>query len=305
MKFKPFKNIWIKILALLVGCVLWLHVATEQEFEHTFKYPLLVEGLPNEYVLGAPLPDSVEVLLKGRGKDLIKLLFSDGEVAIDASGFKYSERYIEPSHLNLRIPEIDYEFLGYVKKDHIRLVIDRYTDKPVPVKSGLVLEPASGYAALEAKIQFDPPRVVVGGPENLVRTVENVYTVPETLKGLNKSTTHTVSINQESNLISYTPTSLSAYIEVEPLRQVTFEDIVVTVKSGKLRSNERLIPETISITFTGTEEQIEALKREKIQVFVDYVDVRTQGGQIRPIVVHPPSVNVVSLNPEYFTIQEK
>ena len=156
----------------------------------------------------------------------------------------------------------------------------------------------------DEKIRFDPPQVVIGGPENLVRTVENVYTVTETLKGLNQTTTHTVTIERESNLVSYTPITLSASIVVEPLRQATFEDIVVTVKSGKLRSNERLIPETINITFTGTEEQIEALKREKIQVFVDYVDVRTQGRQIRPIVIHPPNVNVVSLNPEYFTIQE-
>ncbi len=305
MKFHPLKNIVIKILAVLVACVLWLHVATEQEYEHTFTYPLKVEGLPDEYVIGSPLPDSIGVKLKGRGKDLIKLLFTDGEAVIDASGFKYSERFLEPGNIELHLPEVEYEFLGYTREEHIRLLIDRYANREVPVKSGLCLIPADGYAALEENIRFDPANVVLGGPENLVRSMECVYTTQETLRDLNSSTTVIVPIQRENELLTYTPEEISASINVEPLQQVRFDDIPVTIKGGKPRSGERLTPETIDLTFAGTQGQIDSLRREKVQVFVDYIDVRTQGKRVRPIVVHPLGVNVVSMNPEYFTFEEE
>jgi hypothetical protein len=305
MRFRPFQNIWIKILSLIVACVLWLHVATEQQYEHTFVYPLRVEGLPSEYVIGSPLPDSISVALKGRGKDLIKLLFAEGEAIIDASGFKYSERFIEPENIILRLPEVEYRFIGYTRSEPIRLVIDRYANREIPVKSALVLIPEDGYAADESKIRFEPTKIVLGGPENLIRSVEYAYTSQDTFKNLNTSTSVVVSIQRENNLVSYTPTKVSANIEVEPLHQITFEDIPVTIKSGKPRSGERLSPATIKLTFAGTETQIDSLKRERIQVFVDYIDVRTQGKFVRPVVIHPSGVNVVSMNPEYFTFEER
>lgn len=305
MNFNPFKHIGLKFLALVVACILWLHVATEQEYKDVFVYPLEVEGLPNEYVLGSPIPDSIGVRLKGRGKDLIKLLFfADGKAVIDASGFKYSERFLEPGNIELRLPEVEYEFLGYVRDKPIRLLIDRYANREVPVRSGLYLEPAEGYAVPEEKVRFDPANVVIGGPENLVRAIEYVYTEQDTFRGLNTTTTDVVPIKHENELLTYTPDKVSAFIHVEPLQQLTFEDIPVTVKGGKPRSGERLTPETIDLTFAGTKDKIEALKRDKIQVFVDYIDVRTQGKLVRPVVVHPPGVNVVTIKPEYFTFQE-
>jgi len=301
MRIKPWKNLAAKIIALIAACVLWLHVATEQEFEHTFKYPLVIEGLPDEYVLGAPLPDSVTVVLSGNGKNLIKLLFSDGDAVIDASGFKYSERFLEPGNIDLKLPEIEYNFVEYIRKEPIRLLIDRYANREVPVRSSLYLEAAEGYAAIEDKIRFNPAEVVIGGPENLIRAIECVYTEQETLRDLNTTTTTVVGIQKENSLISYTQDNVSAEITVESLHQTTFEGIRVQIKSGKPQKNERLSPETIDLIFTGTKAQIDSLSREKIQVFVDYVDVGTQGNRVRPVVIHPPGVSVVSLNPEYFT----
>ena len=301
MKLRIFKNSGIKLIALVVACILWLHVATEQRYEHSFTYPLIIEGLPDEYVLGASLPDSIQVVLKGKGKDLIKLLFSDGEAVIDASGFKYSERFIELGGVELRLPEVDYEFVEYARKDRIRLLIDRYADREVPVKSNLHLEPAGGFAAPDERVRFDPVNIVIGGPENLIRALDYILTEPETLRNLNTTTTLVVGIMKTNPLLSYTPDKVSAYINVEPLFQEKITGIPVEVRSGSPRRDETISPTTIDLTFTGTKDCIESLDRNDIKVFVDYIDVRTQGHKLRPVVIHPPCLNVVSMSPEYFT----
>ncbi|RKZ30325.1 hypothetical protein DRQ36_05945 [bacterium] len=305
MKNRLLKNAPAKLFALIAACVLWLHVATEQTYEHTFWYPIILEGLPDEYVLGAPLPDSVGVILKGRGKDLFKLLFAEGALVIDARGFKYSERFFELHQAELRTTETDCEVVEFVGDDRVRLVIDRYADREVPVKGDLWLEPAEGYMASADKVQFDPPGVIISGPESRISLIEYAYTEPETLRNLNITTTKVFDIKKNDDLFSYTPDKVSGTIFVEPLQQVEFSDIAVQVKGGKLRKGEKLQPETIDLVFTGTAEAVEALERGEISVFVDYIDVQTQGNQLRPVVVHPPGVSVVSMKPEYFTFESE
>jgi len=305
MKGQLLKNIPAKLLALIAACVLWLHVATEQTYEYTFKYPLVLEGLPSEYVLGAPLPDSVEVILRGKGKDLITLLFAEGAVVIDGRGFKYSEKFFNLRDAELRIPEKDCKVVGFSRQEPLRLMIDRYASQEVPIKSNFVLEPAEGFVANNDKVRFEPAKVVIGGPESQIRKIENVFTEPETLRDLNTTTTVVVSIEDPGPLLSCTPQQVSATIVVEQLHQKAFHGIRVQIKGGKPRRGEKLIPESIDLVFTGAKENIESLSERDINVFVDYVDVRTQGNQLWPVVVHPPGVSVASMKPEYFTFESE
>lgn len=302
MKNRLLNNIPAKLFALVVACVLWLHVATEKRYEQTFTYPLIVEGLPNEYVLGALLPDSVSVVLEGRGKDLIKLTLSEGAVVIDASGFKYSEKFYDLTQAELRLPKIDYSIVGYKRKDPLRLVIDRYANKSIPVKSDLIIEPADGYATDLAKTEFDPPEVIVGGPEGQIKLLEGVYTVCETLRNINTTTTVIIDINSASNLLAYVPEKVKATIYIEPLYQKEMKDITVQIKGGTLRNRQYLEPKTINLVFAGTRNHVDSLHPEDIKVFVDYINVPGKEIQVTPIVVHPPEVRVVSMEPEYFKI---
>ncbi|HHS50957.1 MAG TPA: YbbR-like domain-containing protein [candidate division Zixibacteria bacterium] len=299
MKNRLLKNFPAKLFALLVAVLLWMHVATEQKYEHTYRLPLLVEGLPEEYVVGVPLPDSLDVTLKGRGKDLIKLFFSEGFVVIDARGMKLGERFIAPSETSLRLPDDSFELVGFKRTEPIRFFADRYANMEVPIESRLVLEPADGFATIPEKTTFSPEAVILGGPERLVRSVKSVKTVADTFRNLHENTTFAVSIDQESPLLQYTPREVSAQIFVEPLSTVKIEDIVVRVEGAPPYTTLQLTPATINITFTGTTDAIESLSRENIQVIVDYITDESK--LIRPVIFHPSDIKVVSTEPTHFT----
>lgn len=287
------------MIAFIGACLLWMHVATEQRFEHTYILPLSLEGLPSEYVLGAPLPDSVGVILKGRGKDLIKLLYSEGAVVIDGRGFKYSERFLTLSESELKLPDNSFELVAYTRNEPIRLVIDRYSNMEVPIENAMILEPAEGYEAVPERTVFEPPRVVIGGPERLVRSIETVKTAPDTLRNLNTMTTVIVDIDEEIPLLEYTPTRVSAHIIVEPLVNKKIINIPIEIKG--LRSGLRRItePRTIEAVFTGIEEIVDSLTPEDIHAFVDFIE---GDRMLRPVIIHPPNVHLVSTNPEYIRI---
>jgi hypothetical protein len=281
-----------------------MHVATEQSYEHTYNFPLIIEGLPDEYVLGAPLPDSVGVVLEGRGKNLIKAIFSDGAVVIDGSGFKYSERFFDLHDAELRLPEDNFRLMRFTRTEPVRLVIDRYTNNEVPVVSSLYLESSEGFAAISEKTVFNPENVIIGGPERLVRSVEFVKTVSDTFRNLNASTTVVVDINREFDLLEYTPDLVSAKIVVEPLIKKRFEGIEVEVKGGNPGENEVLDPRKIDIVFEGIAEEIDSLEPDDIRVFVDY-EPEHGDNRLRPVIIHPSGVDVVSKTPENFRFKKK
>jgi hypothetical protein len=278
-------------------------VATEQTYQHTYWYPLVIEGLPKEYVLGAPLPDSVGVIVKGRGKDLLKLLLSDGAVAVDASGFKYSERFYDLKDAEVRIPDEGYKVAGFTRQEPLRIVVDRYSRKVLPITSALELVAAEGYFATNAKVHFEPSEVLIGGPEKLVNSLATALTQADTIRDLSTTTTVLVKIESASRLLTYTPTEIAATIPVEPLVQKEFDSIPVQVKGGQPKPGEKLDPKTIDIVVAGTGERIALLQSEEINVFVDYGEYLSQNTQLRPVVVHPPDVEIVSMSPEYFTFK--
>ncbi len=292
------KNTPAKIVAFLAACVLWMHVATEQKYEHIFNLPLSIEGLPAEYVLGAPLPDSVGVVLKGRGKDLIKLLFSEGAVVIDGRGFKYSERFMDLTASELVLPDNNYELISYTRTEPIRLVIDRYSNLEVPVESNLVLEAADGFEVIPEKTTFEPSHIVIGGPERLVRSIESVKTQADTFRNLNAGTNIMVDIEREFTLLEYTPTRISAKIVVEPLVNKKINAIPIEIKGLRGSDKMKLDQPTIDIVFAGVEEVIDSLTKEDIHVFVDFVEGEDR--LVRPVIIHPPNVHLVSTSPETF-----
>mgnify|MGYP006288436171 CR=1 FL=1 len=302
MKNRLLKHLPAKIIALLAACVLWLHVATEQTYEHTYKFTLILGGLPDEYVLGSPLPDSVSAVLKGRGKDLIKLYVADGEVVIDASGFKYTEKFMDLSEAELRLPEKNIELVEYLRKEPVRLLVDRYIDREVPVENNLVLVPADGYTVIEDSVSFEPPRVIVGGPEREVRVLTYVETRSETLRNLNAPTNAVVDMKPPGKLLDYTPKKVTAYIDVEPLVKKELGKLEIKLQGGQLGPDEELSASRVDIVFSGSRADMDSLRPEEVEVLLDYRRLQGSEHGVRPVVIHPQELEIVTISPEIIRI---
>ena len=76
-----FQNFWFKLVAVVMALLLWFHVATDKMYDHTDSFPLEILNVPDPLILAEELPHQVSVTIRGKGKDLLKLLlFSERKI---------------------------------------------------------------------------------------------------------------------------------------------------------------------------------------------------------------------------------
>ena len=70
------KSAGLKLIALFLALVVWFVVSAprrERPSERRFAAPISLVGLPREFVITTPVPETVSVRLRGRASDLRSL----------------------------------------------------------------------------------------------------------------------------------------------------------------------------------------------------------------------------------------
>jgi len=65
MRYNPFRNIGLKLLALALAILLWLTVAGEHVVERSLRVPLEFRNVPDALEIVGNAPDTVDVRLRG------------------------------------------------------------------------------------------------------------------------------------------------------------------------------------------------------------------------------------------------
>ena len=77
-----FDNLGLKLFALLLAILLYLHVLTDRTVEETVDFPLVLGGLSDTLSLATAAPESVSVRLRGTGKQILQLRYLKPPVTI-------------------------------------------------------------------------------------------------------------------------------------------------------------------------------------------------------------------------------
>ena len=60
-----FDNLGLKLFALLLAVLLYLHVLTDRTVEQTLYFPVQIEALPDSLALASTVPAEIGVKLRG------------------------------------------------------------------------------------------------------------------------------------------------------------------------------------------------------------------------------------------------
>src|SRR3990170_5566326 len=136
---KLFDNLWLKLGAILLACLLWLHASTDKLYEYTFDYNLKMVNLSPELILAEPLPASVQVKIYGKGKELLKLLLSkERTLKIDAQKFSAVEFELPLRKEMISIPEgLNLSVVEIASPKALMINLQKLEEKKVPVISQL------------------------------------------------------------------------------------------------------------------------------------------------------------------------
>lgn len=169
-----FDNAGWKLLALALAAFLWFSLSGQRRqrvSERGYVIPLTVVNLPSDMVLASPVPDTVDVRLRGPF-DAIRLADpSKSEAVMDLSDARPGERLYKLGPDDINAPE-ELEVVS-ITPPAVRVRIEKLARKQVPIVPRFV-----GAEPPPAVVRIDPPTATIAGPESELGRLGSIATDP-------------------------------------------------------------------------------------------------------------------------------
>lgn len=195
MKSLFLRNPGYKALALGLSVFLWFSVSgrrRQRVSERGYAVSLAVVNLPSDKTIVSPIPDSVEIRLKGPFNAMRLAEPSKMEAVMDLSGATPGENIYKLSGDDINAPE-DLEVTS-ISPPSVRLKIEQIADRQVPIAVRF-----SGPLRNVSAVVF-PMRARVVGPASLVERLESISTDPISLSGRASDFTTSATLSSEPGI---------------------------------------------------------------------------------------------------------
>ncbi len=269
--FKPFNNAWIKLIALVMGLLLWIHVATEKVYDHEISLPLVEIILKDQLTLASNPPESLTVMVSARGKQLLRRKWRQRGIRVNATQVSTGREEIALTVANTSlIGAEDVTLDEILAPNSITLQVDYLAQKTVKVITDVATFPDEGYT-VRAITGPEPPEVTIAGPRSLLQNYSSISTERKEIRGIRTDLTLSVPLaDPEGYGIVLTPDSVTVSLEVVPVRTRVFEDVPIVVYNSPADRTVKTRPPTLRIELTGPPEAIDRLGRSAVIASVDY-----------------------------------
>ena len=128
-----FRNLGTKLLALAIACVAWYLLTGERReriSERSYRIPLSIVNIPRGTMIVSPLPDAVDVRVRGAFTPLRQLEPGKLEAVIDLLDATPGEKRYVLDNDDINVPR-DVEVIA-ISPPEIRVVLDAIADKTLP-----------------------------------------------------------------------------------------------------------------------------------------------------------------------------
>jgi hypothetical protein len=127
------KNLGLKILSVITAGIIWFHVVTERSYETQVKVPIKWKTLSEGIVVTKEPPGSVEVRIRGKGKELVR--FSKKlEINLSFSKEEVGWRKIILKEENIKMPQrVKFEVVELIGPKSFVIRIEKKGKKTVPI----------------------------------------------------------------------------------------------------------------------------------------------------------------------------
>lgn len=182
-----------KLAALAIAFVAWYALSgarRERISERSYRIPLSVVNIPSGTIIVSPLPDAVDVRLRGAFSALRALDASRLDAVVDLLDAEPGERRyaLEPEDIN--VPG-QLEVIA-IAPSEVRVLLDRTADRTVPIVADITGRPADGFRVAEIVVEPRLARIV--GPASTVAKANSVRTDPVSVEGRNGSLVTSVTV---------------------------------------------------------------------------------------------------------------
>jgi YbbR domain-containing protein len=297
---KPIELLFGEKIPLFMGAfglalLLWIFVVSENKYTLVLDLPIEARNLNAQKAHKEEVPPSASVRLRGTGRDLFKSLllknFAGFKLVLDLEGIsqeyefilndyfeKYPQKVVLPLNYNLSFVEVVYP-------NRIKISLDEYSSKLVPVISNLHINPAPGFMLID-KYKIIPSKIEIAGPKKELALINHVETIFDTINGLVSFYKSQTEIQSLGRLIEYSSSTVEISLDIQNISERIIADIPVMVINIPDKFRVFPSPQTVSLTVIGGVKRIAELAPVDIKVIVDFNNWNHQ------IQFYEPQVNI-------------
>lgn len=295
MRYHPFRNLRLKILALLLSAVLWFTVAGEHVVERSLRVPLEFRNIPQSLDIVGNAPDSVDVRLRGSSAVLSRVQPGEITAVLDLGSARPGSRLFP-----IRVDEVRAPFgieVSQVLPNTIALDLEKSARRRVPVVPATDGSPAPGYVI--GRISADPATVEIVGPESRLRQVAEATTEPVSVKDARAPVRDGVSVGVvDASVRLVQPQNVNVTVEIWPApveRQVA--DVPVRYRNLQTGLRANLSPQLAHVTVRGSKDVLANLRGDNVMAFVDLAGLGSGRYNLRVQVDPAERFGVVAIDP--------
>ena len=283
---KPIESLIGQKLSLLIGALglallLWIFVVSQNEYTIILDLPIEARNLNVQKAHKEEVPPSASVRLRGTGRDLFKSFllknFGGFKLVLDLEGIskeyefvlndyfeKFPKKVVLPLNYNLSFVEVVYP-------NRIKISLDDYSSKSVPIISNLHIKPAPGFLLVGNQI-IRPEKIDIAGPKKELALINHIETVYDTINGLTSFYSGEIKTQSLGRLIKYSTNSVEISLDIQNISERIIADVPVIVVNIPDKIRVFPSPQTVSLTVIGGVNQISNLNPTDIKVIVDFDD---------------------------------
>ena len=271
--------------SLILAILLWLFVVSEKEYNLILDLPIEARNLSAQMAYKEEVPSYASTKIRGTGRNLFKSIllknYAGFKLVLDLEGIskeykfnlneyfeKYPRKVVLPLNYNLSFVEV-------VHPNSIKISLDEYQIKRVPVISSLHITPSPGYMIV-GNIKCNPETIDIAGPKEEIALINHVQIPPDTINNLSTTLNSIVKVFSNQTLIKYTPTHVEISVDVQQISEKIIADIPVIIKDIPAEIRVFPSPQTVSLTVIGGLKRIATLKPEEIKVSISFNDWSSQ-----------------------------
>ena len=177
-----FQNPGTKLLAFAIACVTWFLLTGERReriSERSYRIPLSIVNIPSGTIIVSPLPDALDVRIRGSFTVLRQLDPAKLEAVIDLLGASQGEKRYPLAPEDVNVPR-GVEVIA-ISPPEVRLSLDAVADKTLPIVPEITGTPAPGSHIEE--VIAEPRSGRVQGPARTLSRLATLHTEPVSVEG--------------------------------------------------------------------------------------------------------------------------